>query len=156
MPVLDFPILEESSVHLDSISSGTNDSFRLQSPGWAADWSGMTSKQNQLPTWCDLLGPVLVSLVPVAQSVTIKLLSRSCLWVILFCFSSMCVLSLFSGVRLFATLWTTVHQVPLSMGILQARILEWVAMPSFKGSSRPRDQTQVSYASCIGRRVLYL
>ena len=68
----------------------------------------------------------------------------------------MCVLSLFSGVRLFVTLWTTVHQVPLSMGILQARILEWVAMPSFKGSSRPRDQTQVSYASCIGRWVLYL
>jgi len=29
-------------------------------------------------------------------------------------------------------------------GILQARILEWVAMPSFRGSSRPRDQTQVS------------
>ena len=29
-------------------------------------------------------------------------------------------------------------------GILQARILEWVAMPSFRGSSQPRDQTQVS------------
>ena len=33
---------------------------------------------------------------------------------------------------------------PWSMGILQARILEWVAMPSSRGSSRPRDQTQVS------------
>ena len=31
----------------------------------------------------------------------------------------------------------------LSMGILQARILEWVAMPSFRGASQPRDQTQV-------------
>ena len=29
-------------------------------------------------------------------------------------------------------------------GILQARILEWVAMPSSRGSSRPRDRTQVS------------
>ena len=29
-------------------------------------------------------------------------------------------------------------------GILQARILEWIAMPSFRGSSWPRDQTQVS------------
>ena len=29
-------------------------------------------------------------------------------------------------------------------GILQARILEWVAIPFFKGSSRPRDGTQVS------------
>ena len=40
-------------------------------------------------------------------------------------------------------------------GILQARILEWVAMPSLRGSSRPRDQTHVSDVSCIGRRVLY-
>ena len=30
-------------------------------------------------------------------------------------------------------------------GSLQARILEWVAMPSSRGSSRPRDQTQVSH-----------
>ena len=29
-------------------------------------------------------------------------------------------------------------------GILQARILEWVAMPSSKGSSQPKGQTQVS------------
>ena len=37
-------------------------------------------------------------------------------------------------------------------GISQARILEWVAMSSSRGSSRPRDQTQVSW---IGRWVLY-
>ena len=36
------------------------------------------------------------------------------------------------------------HQAPLSLGILQARILEWVAMPSSRGPSPPRDQTQVS------------
>ena len=30
-------------------------------------------------------------------------------------------------------------------GILQARILEWVAMPSSRGSYQPRDQTQVSH-----------
>ena len=29
-------------------------------------------------------------------------------------------------------------------GILQARILEWVAMPSSRESSQPRDQAQVS------------
>ena len=34
-------------------------------------------------------------------------------------------------------------------GILQARILEWVAMPSSKVSSQPRDQTHVSCVSCI-------
>ena len=40
-------------------------------------------------------------------------------------------------------------------GILQVRILEWVAMPSSKESSQPRDQTHVFYVSCIGRQVLY-
>ena len=40
-------------------------------------------------------------------------------------------------------------------GILQARILEWVAISSSRGSSWPRDWTQVSYVSCIGRWVLY-
>ena len=35
-------------------------------------------------------------------------------------------------------------------GILQARVLEWVAMPSSRGSSRPRYQTQVSCVPCIG------
>ena len=33
-------------------------------------------------------------------------------------------------------------------GILQARILEWVAMPSSRASSQPRDGTWVSYVSC--------
>ena len=51
--------------------------------------------------------------------------------------------------------WTVALQASLSMGILQARILEWVAMPSSRGSSRPRDPTFVSYISCIGRQVLY-
>ena len=43
-------------------------------------------------------------------------------------------------------------------GILQARILEWVAMPSSKVFSWLRDQTHIpciSYVSCIGRQVLY-
>ena len=34
-------------------------------------------------------------------------------------------------------------------GMLQARILEWVAMPFSRGSSRSRDQTWVSCDSCI-------
>ena len=49
-----------------------------------------------------------------------------------------------SRVRLFVTPWTVAHQTPLSLGILQARILEWVAMPSSRGSSQSRYQTQVS------------
>ena len=34
-------------------------------------------------------------------------------------------------------------------GILQARILEWVAFPFSRGSSQPRDQTQVSHISGV-------
>ena len=34
------------------------------------------------------------------------------------------------------------RQVPVSMGIPPARILEWVAMPSSRGSSQPRDRSQ--------------
>ena len=37
-------------------------------------------------------------------------------------------------------------------GILQPRILQWVAISSFRGSSWPRYQTCVS---CIGRQILY-
>ena len=36
-------------------------------------------------------------------------------------------------------------------GILQSRILEWVAMPSSRGSSQPKDGTHVACISCIGR-----
>ena len=37
---------------------------------------------------------------------------------------------LLSCVELFVTLWTAARQAPLSIGILQARIVEWVPMPS--------------------------
>ena len=36
-------------------------------------------------------------------------------------------------------------------GILQARILKWVAVLSSRGASQPK----VSYVSCIGRQILY-
>ena len=36
-------------------------------------------------------------------------------------------------------------------GILQARTLKWVGMPSSRRSSRPRYQTHVFYISYIGR-----
>ena len=47
-------------------------------------------------------------------------------------------------VRFFVTPWTVAYQAPLSMGVLQVRILEWVAMPSSRVSSQPRDQSQLS------------
>ena len=38
------------------------------------------------------------------------------------------------------------------LGILQARLLEWVAVPSSSRSSQPWNQTHISSVSCIGRR----
>ena len=43
-----------------------------------------------------------------------------------------------------ATPWTVACQASLFMGILQARILEWVALPSIKGSSQPSNPSQIS------------
>ena len=43
-----------------------------------------------------------------------------------------------------ATPWTVAHQTPLTMEILQARTVDWVAMPSSRGPSQPRDRTQIS------------
>ena len=40
---------------------------------------------------------------------------------------------------------TSVHE------ILEARKLEWVAMPFSRGSSQSRDWTHISYVSCLGR-----
>ena len=56
-------------------------------------------------------------------------------------------LSHFSHVQLFVTLWTVAHQAPLIMEICQARILEWVATSFSGGPSQPRDQTHISYVS---------
>ena len=40
-------------------------------------------------------------------------------------------------------------------GIFQARILDWVSIPTSRASYWPRDLTLLSYISCIGRWVLY-
>ena len=52
-------------------------------------------------------------------------------------------------VRLFAAPWTAARQAPPVHRILQAKILEWVAIPFSRRSSWPRDRTQVS---CIAGR----
>ena len=46
-----------------------------------------------------------------------------------------CMLSPSSHVQLCMASWTVAHEAPLLMVILQARILEWVAVPFSMGSS---------------------
>ena len=62
-----------------------------------------------------------------------------------------CVLS---RLRLFAALWTVVHQAPCPWNF-QTRILKQVAISSSRGSCRPRDGTSVSGISCTDRQVVY-
>ena len=57
-----------------------------------------------------------------------------------------CVCVLFSRIRLFAAPWTIAHQT-----FLQARLLEWIAIPFSRGSSQPRNRTLIS---CIAGRFL--
>ena len=65
-------------------------------------------------------------------------------------------LSCLSYVWLFVTPWTVAFQAPLSMGFSRQEYCpRWVAMPSSRGSSRPKDWNHSSYISCIGRWVLY-
>ena len=68
---------------------------------------------------------------------------------------------LLSCVWILATLWTVVHRDSSPHtgssvhSILQARILEWDAIPTSRGSSWPKNRTHVSYDSCISRWFLY-
>ena len=60
--------------------------------------------------------------------------------------------------QLCLTLWDPMVCSPpgfLIHGILQAKILEWVAISSSRGSSPPKGQTHISYISCIGGQILY-
>ena len=52
-------------------------------------------------------------------------------------------------------LWTVVRQDPLFMGFSQQEYWESVDILSSRGSSQPRDGSNISYVSCIGRWVLY-
>ena len=40
-------------------------------------------------------------------------------------------------------------------GLTQARILQWISMPSSRGSSQTRDQTSISSVSCFVKQVLF-
>ena len=64
-----------------------------------------------------------------------------------------CHAKLLSHAQLFVTPWTVTHQTPLSLGILQARVLEWVAISSSRVFSEPRDWTPVFIGSSIAGRL---
>ena len=69
-------------------------------------------------------------------------------------FSFVVVVQSLSCVWLFATPQTVAHQASSVHGIFQARILEWVAISSSRGSSQSRGWTQVSFISSTDSQIL--
>ena len=64
-----------------------------------------------------------------------------------------CMLAAVRATQSCPTLWDPTDRIPPGSSVrgilVQPRMLEWVAMPSSRGSSRPRDRTQVS---CVAGR----
>ena len=98
-----------------------------------------------------LISSTLLPQVPLLQGSFFKILTFSrnrCPFICsLYCAY---VLSCFSHVQLFGTLWTVAGHMDCSPpgssvhGILQARTLQWVVISSSRGFSQPRDQMRVS------------
>ena len=69
--------------------------------------------------------------------------------------SNACMISRFSCVRFFVTLWTVVHQTPLSMGFSQQEYLSGFPFPPPGDLPDPGIEPTPLYVSCIGRWALY-
>ena len=67
-----------------------------------------------------------------------------------------CMLSSFCRVQLCATLWTVAPQGPLSMGILQAKILEWVACPPLGDLPDPGIKSVSLISPALAGRFFFL
>ena len=94
------------------------------------------------PTWC----AVMNGLYHVRHSAQYKNINTTCI-------TCLHAKSLQSCLTLCNSI-TVACQAPVH-GILQAKILELVALTSSRGTSQPRDQTRISYVSYIGRQLLY-
>ena len=106
-----------------------------QSRNWIhVSWISSTGRQILWP-----LSHLVKALHILLQ--TVKLFFKRAIWNY-FPFPFACMLS---HVQLFAAPWTVACYGSSGHGILQARVLEWVAIPFSRGSSWPRDRTEVSY-----------
>ena len=122
-----------------------------RSPALVCYWWGLPTITYYLIRFFDLRFPSPPVKCP--QDSRYILQAPFWLWNILLLWHSYFVVQSLSPVCLLVTPWTeSCHQAPQSMGILQARILEWVAISFSGGSSQTRDQTHVS---CIGKGILY-
>ena len=80
----------------------------------------------------------------ILQFLLLKYYQMSLIFFLSYFYVCMCVLVTQSCLNLCNPMNCIAHQTPLSMGIFQVRILEWIAIPFSRGSSQPRDRTLVS------------
>ena len=128
--------------------------------GWRAAVHGVAKSQTRLSNWTELKDIMHTKCLAVFHknkssiTTTYHVLS---LLLVLFLFSVLCV----CVCKLLQSCLTLCDPMDCTLpdssvhGILQARILEWIAMPSSKGSSRLRDRTCISYFFCIVSIVPY-
>ena len=122
---------------------------------WRAVIHGVAKSRTRLNDWTEL-SCKLASCIFQPESLLcwmgtpINFRSQTVIWAVCVCVC-VCVLSHFSRVQLFVTLWTVTCQRNLA----GKNYLEWVVMPYSRGSSWPMDQTCISHISYIGRQVLY-
>ena len=67
----------------------------------------------------------------------------------------LCVLSHFSRVRLFVTLWTVARQAPLSMGFSRQEHLSELPFPTLGDLPHQGLNSHLLHISCIGGQILY-
>ena len=94
------------------VSLGELRELVMDREAWCAAIHGVTKSWTRLNNWTELKYNLIIHISSIVPSLYFQYAE------------------LLSHVRLFATSWTVARQALLSVGILQARILEWVAMPS--------------------------
>ena len=124
--------------HFDSRVEGRTSLVvqRLRFPSPSAQGMGPSWSENQDPACC-MVWQKKKRVEERFPNPTQDVICRECV----------CCVQWLSCIQLFATPWTDPHQALLSLGILQARILEWVAMPSSRRSSQSRYRSQVSHTA---------
>ena len=123
-----------AAVHGPAESAGTGSPYRMQ---WQLIWIGRCPKSYVL---CNYYVPLILASVAILLT-PLNSIVGAC-----------------SAIQLSLTLWDSMDCSPPGSSvheIFQARILEWVAMLSSRGSSQHRDRTCVSCISYIGRQILY-
>jgi len=133
-------------LHLVGVLTDFTKAFKSEKPDWLGQLFFLVSVDNQLYLFiCCSFDWSYKALKTTPIAITVNLLHKHQTRELVTC--CVCVLV----AQLCLTLWDSMdysHQAPVH-GILQARILEWVAIPFSRGSSWPRYVTQVS---CIAGR----